>query len=363
MPKHDLTDKAVFFICCTAISLAQPLGVWHIVPILTGAVVVGLFTYFEAPKFKLVVGAVFLVACLFHQPLCPFIPAMVYSEYEPERKFLISAAIVPLVAADDLAWPLRPAIVILALIAIILKHRTTSFSKLRSHYLSLLDTSREMAATINEQNKLLMEKQVDEIRLARLNERNRIAREIHDHVGHRLSSAFLQIGAMLTMSPGQPSLIALKETLSLAMGNIRSSVHNLYESSLDLDEQIEQLAASLTCCRVEVNIRRQTDPEIKVKYAFVAAVKEAFANIARHSDASLVRLTLTEHPAFYQLVISDNGRAATADHTKGIGLKSIAERVEALSGHFLVKTQSGFEIFITIPKETTEDRLETAARR
>ena len=351
MSKHDLTDKAVFFICCTVISLAQPLGVWHIVPILTGAVAVGFFTYLEALKFRIVTFAVFLLAAVFYPPLSTFIPVMVYSAYENERKFLVSAALIPLVTADGIAWPLWPAIVMLSAIAITMKDRTTGFSKLRSHYLSLLDTTREMAAEIKKQNKLLMEKQDDEIRLARLSERNRIAREIHDHVGHRLSSAFLQIGAMLTKSPGQPQLIALKETLSLAMDNIRSSVHNLYESSLDLGGQIEQLAAGLTCCRVDLKIHMQTDPEIKVKYAFVAAVKEAFANIARHSGATLARLTLTEHPAFYQLVISDNGRAAKADLNRGIGLKSIAERVEALNGHFLVRTHSGFEIFITIPKE------------
>ncbi|MBT9173259.1 MAG: Sensor histidine kinase DesK [Syntrophomonadaceae bacterium] len=336
MSKHDLTDKAVFFICCTAISLAQPLGVWHIVPVLAGAIAVGLFTYFEALKFRFAVGAAFLIACVFHQPLFPFIPVMVYAAYEPERKFLAPAALLPLAAAGDLAWPLRPAIAILSVIALVQKHRTSRFLKLRGHYLSLLDTTREMAAEIKKQNKLLSEKQDDEIRMARLNERNRIAREIHDHVGHRLSSAFLQIGALLTHSPGQPQLTALKETLNLAMDNIRSSVHNLYESSIDLVEQIEQLAAGLTCCRVELKIHMQSEPDIKVKYALISAVKEAFANIAKHSDASLVRLTLTEHPAFYQLVISDNGRAASADFTKGIGLKSIAERVEALSGHLAI---------------------------
>jgi signal transduction histidine kinase len=134
----------------------------------------------------------------------------------------------------------------------------------------------------------------------------------------------------------------------------------ILQSSLDLANQLEQLAAGLTCCRVELNIQVQTEPEIKVKYALIAAVKECFANIAKHSGASLARLTLTEHPAFYQLVISDNGRAASADLTKGIGLKSISERVKALNGHFLIKTLDGFEIFITIPKEAAH---ETADRR
>ncbi|MBS3975860.1 MAG: sensor histidine kinase [Syntrophomonadaceae bacterium] len=360
MPKQDLTDKAVFFFCCTVISLVQPLGAWQIVPILAGAVAVGFFTYFEALKSRFVIGAAFLLACVFYQPLCAFIPVMVYSAYENERKFLVSAALIPLVTAVDLAWPLWPAIVMLSSIAIILKHRTAGFSKLRGHYLSLLDTTREMGAEIKNKNKLIMEKQDDEIRLAKLNERNRIAKEIHDHVGHRLSSAFLQIGAMLTQSPGQPQLVALKETLNLAMDNIRNSVHNLYESSLDLESEIAQLADNLSCCRVELIIQMQTDPEIKVKFALISAVKESFTNIAKHSSATLACLTLTEHPAFYQLVISDNGPAACASFEKGLGLKSISERVEALRGHFLVRIQNGFEIFITIPKEAAH---ETADRR
>ena len=118
------------------ISLTQPLGIWQIVPVLAGAIAVGLFTYFEAQKLRLVTGAVFLLACVFYQPLCAFIPVMVYSAYENERWFLALTALVPLVAAGDLVWPLRPAIVILAVIAIVLKHRTTGFAQLRSHYLS-----------------------------------------------------------------------------------------------------------------------------------------------------------------------------------------------------------------------------------
>ena len=92
----------------------------------------------------------------------------------------------------------------------------------------------------------------------------------------------------------------------------------------------------------------------------LSAVKEAFTNIPRHSDATLARLTLIEHPGFYQMIISDNGSAALADFEKGLGLRSIAERIEALKGHFLIRTLSGFEIFITIPKEAVH---ETAARR
>jgi len=84
MQKYDLADKAVLFLCCVLISLMQPLGIWQIIPALAGTIAVGLFTYIEALKFRLVIGAAFLLACVFHQPLCAFIPVMVYAAYEAD---------------------------------------------------------------------------------------------------------------------------------------------------------------------------------------------------------------------------------------------------------------------------------------
>jgi len=359
MSKHELTDKALFFICCTLVSLLQPLGAWQVVPVLLGAVAVGLFTLYARRKESLAIGAVFFLACIFYQPLCAFIPVMLYAAYESDRKLLSLVLGAPLATARDLAWPLWPGILMLAAVALVHKHRTRSFSVLREHYLSLLDTTRAMGAEIKKQNQLLLAKQDDEIRLARLSERNRIAREMHDHVGHRLSSAFLQIGAMLIKHPKQAELIELRETLNMAMESIRKSVHELYESSLNVSAQLEQLAAGLTCCRVELNIQLATDPEPNVKLTLISAVKEAFTNIAKHSNATVAHLQLIEHPAFYQLVVSDNGRAIITSPAKGIGLTGIAERVLALKGHFVVRTHSGFEIFITIPKEVLHETADS----
>lgn len=351
MRKYDLADKAVLLFCCVAISLLRPLVIWHIVPVLAAVIATGLVTFFEDARHKLVIIVLFAAACLFYPPLYSFIPIMVYSSYDNERLFQSGIFIIPITAAFDTAQPVWLATVALSAVSLMLKSRTLVHENLRGHYLSLLDTTREMAREIKEQNRILTESQDDKIRLATLNERNRISREIHDHVGHRLSSAFLQIGAILAHNPKDERLLELKETLSLAMDSIRKSVHDIYDSSIDLNSQIESLAAKLTCCRVDLNINLPTDPDAKVKYALISAVKEAFANIARHSDANLVRLNLIEHPAFYQMTISDNGSKIAADLEKGMGLKSISSRIEALNGYFLIKTNNGFEIFITIPKE------------
>ncbi|MPN53666.1 hypothetical protein SDC9_201330 [bioreactor metagenome] len=59
---------------------------------------------------------------------------------------------------------------------------------------------------------------------------------------------------------------------------------------------------------------------------------------------------MIEHPAFYQLIIYDNGSKLCIGDTDGIGLKNIAHRIDNLGGQFRIKTNKGYEIFITIPK-------------
>lgn len=351
MRKYDLADKAVLLVCNAAISILQPLGIWHVVPVLLAAIATGLITFFEDTWHKFGIILLFTVICLFYPPLSAFIPAMLYSAYDSERWYQSGVFLIPIAVNFEMEQPVWLATIVFSAIALMLRHRTLAHEKLRRHYLALLDTTRKMAMEIKGQNKILLDSQDDKIRLATLNERNRISREIHDHVGHRLSGAFLQIGAILTKNPKDESFLELKDTLSLAMESIRKSVHNLYESSIDLASEVESLATKLTCCRVELNINLRTDPDISIKYALISAVKEAFSNIAKHSDANLVKLDLIEHPAFYQMTVSDNGHALLHGFEKGLGLKSISTRVEALSGYFLTRTQNGFEIFITIPKE------------
>ena len=71
---------------------------------------------------------------------------------------------------------------------------------------------------------------------------------------------------------------------------------------------------------------------------------------SRHSNATQVTLALLEHPALYQLVLQDNGTQATGKAGKGLGLRSMTDRVEALGGSLTVEHSSGFRIFISIPK-------------
>ena len=63
---------------------------------------------------------------------------------------------------------------------------------------------------------------------------------------------------------------------------------------------------------------------------------------------------MREFPGFYQLAVADNGTCAAAPKGDGMGLRNIEDRVNLLGGTFTVHTQSGFQIFVTIPKKEGE---------
>lgn len=238
--------------------------------------------------------------------------------------------------------------------AVLLKHRTSTIHSLEEEYHRTRDNSRELNLLLKEKNQMLLKDQDNEIYTATLKERNRIAREIHDHVGHILSCSILMTGAVKTINTDQTvgrSLEQLENTLHAAMDNIRQSVHDLHDESVDLKETLERLSAAHSSCPVylEYDIGRYIPAEIK--YCLIAIVKEGLHNIARHSNADQARVTLREHPGLYQLSIKDNGTLRPQTASSGMGLKNMKDRADHLGGTMQVYTDKGFQIFITIPKK------------
>ena len=151
----------------------------------------------------------------------------------------------------------------------------------------------------------------------------------------------------------KPHLTTLKETLDLAMNNIRNSVHDLHDESIDLQNALQGLVDSFTFCPVHFQCDISKQIPKNVKYCFLAITKEGMNNIMRHSNASRVTLTVKEHPAFYQLLIEDNGTTSLhSDNVSdnGMGISNMKERAEALHGILHISTENGFRIFVSIPK-------------
>lgn len=247
------------------------------------------------------------------------------------------------------------------ILAAIFSVRTERSLKLAQEVIHLKDSSTELRLAMQKRQQDLLEKQDYEIHLATLQERNRIAREIHDNVGHMLSRSILQMGALQTIHKEEPlhgQLVAINDTLSQAMNNIRESVHDLHNESLDLKQALREVTDEFRD-KYEIAFTYDMSAAVprNVKYCFLAITKESLANVVRHSNATRVSLYFCEHPGFYQMLVEDNGtdiKVKEAQIAKaqvsGIGLSNMRERVEALGGMIAFLTDKGFEIRISVPK-------------
>ena len=353
---QKLIDKLVLTgLCLVAFTLKEIDG-FSIATLLFAVAISSLCGYFEN-KLPVFLCAGSIVLCLLIPGLTIFLPLIVYDCAGFDKWPLRLCWIVALPVCFTIGAPQIPIAIVLSSIAAFVLHiRTTEQLKVREEYYAIVDNAKESAELLERKNRDLMEKQDYEVRLATLSERNRIAREIHDNVGHMLTRSLLQIGALGVTHTGDDKLTGeldmIKGTLSGAMDSIRNSVHDLHDESLDLRSQLEAIADDFRFCPVKLRYDAGELP-VGIRYCFAAIAREAFNNIARHSNASEASITVIEHPAFCQLVISDNGTVKASESERGIGIQNMADRVDALGGVFRAEHDKGFRIFISVPKGIT----------
>ncbi len=247
------------------------------------------------------------------------------------------------------------------LTAFLLAEETRTREALEAELRRTQDDSTERDLLLTEKNRSIQEKQDYEIYTATLRERNRIAREIHDNVGHLLSRSILLVGAAKAVSKDAaltPTLDSLDTTLNSAMNSIRTSVHDLRDEAVNLEEAVRSLVSDFTFCPVRFQYDAGRTVPRDVKYAFISISKEALSNIMRHSNATEAVLTIREHPALYQLCIEDNGTMIRKSEN-GMGLSNMRDRVEKLGGNIHFSAEKGFRILATIPKRRQDDETDT----
>ena len=226
----------------------------------------------------------------------------------------------------------------------------------RIQLLESRDNSVETERLLKNRNRELKENMDYTLKINTLNERNRIAREIHDNVGHILSRSILSTGALAAVCPpGQKALKdglnALKNDLDSAMESIRKSVHDIRDDSFDLKLTLDKMTAELKkSFKTEIMYDVGDEMPIKIKIAFTAILKEAISNILKHSNGDKVQITVREHPALYQLIVCDNGTGGKT-FGDGMGIDDMRQRAEDINGIFRVASENGFTVFVAVRKE------------
>ncbi|MCQ2538478.1 MAG: histidine kinase [Lachnospiraceae bacterium] len=354
---REFINRLILLLISTWLLLQHNTDVTALIALLIAVISISLYPAISSRKLKAALILAYIIASFFLPLLVFFIPALIYDIYS-DRFYWASLGIIPClvyVFSEESKLVIVP-LILLAAVSLVLSITTDKLRKLEREYISQRDSSTEMNMVLKEKNKTLMQNQDYEIRVATLGERNRIAREIHDNVGHMLSRSILQMGALMAIHKEEPlheQLSGVNETLNQAMNSIRESVHGLRDDSLDLNQVCNDI---LTPLRESYSVRYQYDMSDEVdrdvKFCFIAIIKEATSNFVKHSSGNTIDIILREQPAFYQLSVEDNGSVSRSTHSDGMGLQNMQDRVAALGGIIHINSDKGFKIFISIPKKT-----------
>jgi two-component system, NarL family, sensor kinase len=206
-------------------------------------------------------------------------------------------------------------------------------------------------------------------------ERTRVSRELHDGISQMLASAKFSLEtALIQIEQTLPKVaLPLKSCMTLLqrlMKDVSRISHNLRPSmldDLDLGNAMTQLAREFserTGVVADVHISALTTPALPmiseaISTAIFRVTQEALSNIERHAGAHHVHIQLMHEGANLTLFIRDDGRGFDLQDTlrpvrSGLGLINMRERIEMLSGHYVIESSaSGTLVQADIPVLTT----------
>lgn len=229
----------------------------------------------------------------------------------------------------------------------------------------LINRQREHRAALAEANRKLAQYAAATEQLAASQERNRLARELHDTLAHSLSGVTVELEAVdalwdVDANAARPMLQeALQHTRS-GLTEARRALQALRASPLEdlgLALAIAQLADSVAAranLKLELDVpQRLVNLRPEVEQSVYRVAQEALTNILRHAQATQVRVSLARANGHLTLTIADNGRGfekAQVANTR-YGLKGIGERAEMASGQLQVESEprQGTTVRLTLP--------------
>lgn len=378
---NRLFDKSIVLACCIAAALGLAVDARLVAAFCLGVVVASLAEIAQSERARRASEAAsyaYVIVAVFAPSFAPFAPLAFYDIARYARRehawvalgagAIFACALVTYAHAGALPTRALLLTVILSIAATLLSLRTAQLEREQERMRRIRDGLQERTLALEARNRDLADRQDYEVELATLAERARIAREIHDNVGHQLTRASLQTEALRVVHANKPGVAAdfadVKRTVDEALQLVRASVHALNDNAANLSVQLERIvkgARSDGGPQIELEVLAEHAPA-NVANCFAAILREALSNTIRHARAQNVTVRCMEHPSFYQLIVTDDGVGAVKTGNRGVaegmGLGSMRERVEALGGTFTAGPRAGapgWRVFATVPKQQGDE--------
>jgi two-component system sensor histidine kinase DesK len=184
-------------------------------------------------------------------------------------------------------------------------------------------------------------------------ERIRIARDLHDILGHHMTALILNLEVATHKTEGDAN-DKVQQSLSLAkllLGDIRTAVSELrHDDNINVEQSIAKLTDDIP--DIEFKLDFSAAPEVKnfnLAEALLRCTQESITNVLRHSKATQCSIRLSTQDDSCLLRIEDNG-SEVRQFTAGNGITGMTERIEELGGQLSCKqSTSGFSVRVELP--------------
>ena len=303
----------------------------------------------QTKKKRIFLYILFVILCFSKELFVLYLPLILYNIYLDFSIYaLLSLVLIPI---DFSIINLM-----VSIIAIYLTESSKRYSRISEENKIVRDGLTEDTIYLKKYNEQLQIDKEKNIQIAVLTERNRIARELHDSIGHGISSSILQVEALKIISNEDNVISALdilQNTLSNGMEDIRKSIHNLHSESLDLKAEIEKLCSKIPNIDTEIIYNLEEDLDYNLKFDILSIIKEATTNCIKHSNATKLKITLLSQPKFYSIIIKDNGSKfdkKSSLNSKGMGLISMEDTARKHNGFLNCKFEDGFQLHLALMK-------------
>jgi len=192
-------------------------------------------------------------------------------------------------------------------------------------------------------------------------ERGRIVRDVHDGVGHSLTSLNIQLELTAKFLEDNQRKDEARQSLEIsrkiavsALADLRRALKAIHDDDINLADAVQSIAQ-----RIKEQGQISFDIDIDdaslstaARHNLLLVVKECLTNIQKHSEASTVQIHLASQAGKAELVVTDNGHGfESADKADGLGIKGMHERIASLGGTFAIHSDpgKGTQVLISLP--------------
>ncbi|SDO44292.1 sensor histidine kinase [Alkalicoccus daliensis] len=202
-----------------------------------------------------------------------------------------------------------------------------------------------------------------------MEERQRIARDLHDTLGQKLSLIGLKSDLaekLVEAKPGeaQNEMKDINRTARLALKEVREMVSDM--RGMKVREELLHIQEILKVAQIELYVHGNpqfTNVPLLVENALSMCMKEAVTNVVKHSQAARCDITITQSPRAISIVIEDNGIGISQPNVtmQESGIQGMKERLEFVNGTLTMDSQKGTKITMFVPQVVQHMKKEEEA--